>query len=327
MPEVIKRLTVPRITVGMTCFNAQPTIARALNSARAQTWPDLEIVVVDDCSTDTSWTTIEQLAAQDRRIKAIQHDVNGGPAASRNTILANATGAFVAFFDDDDESYPTRIETQFAAIDAYEKATGTKLVACFASGTRRYSNGYEVAMPAIGSAPEVPKGEEVAEYLLYGSRKDRLFYGAGTPSCALMAHAATYRAVGGFDSNLRRAEDVDFAVRLAIAGGHFIGCRDNLFLQHATIAADKSPERNLEAELYLFDKHADFLKSRKRYGFARAWFKIRYYHFSRQRLKLALALAGFLLRFGIRGWRQIMSAAPRRLAHERRMSGSAERAA
>ncbi len=102
--------------------------------------------------------------------------------------------------------------------------------------------------------------------------------------------------MGGFDSSLRRVADVDFAIRLALAGGHFIGCPESLYLQHATVAADKTPQGNLKVGLRLIDKYSDYLMRKGRYGYARDWSKIRFYHFSGRRMKLLAALTMFLMR-------------------------------
>lgn len=309
----------PRITIGVTCFNAEQTIGRALQSALSQSWPDLEVVVVDDASSDNSWKIIGQFATSDPRIKPIRRVANDGPAAARNTILDSATGSLVAYFDDDDESLPERVRVQYEALRAYEVAGNVGLIACYATGLRRYPNGYELHMPAIGSQPEVPKGEAVSDYLLFNDRKEGLFYGAGTPTCALMARLTTFRAVGGFDNDLRRVEDADFAIRLALAGGHFVGCPQLLFVQHATVASDKTPHKNLEAELHLIDKYADYLVRRNRYGYARDWFRIRFYYFTGQRLKFMAALAIFLIRYPFSGFRHLMRSAPSRLRHQKKM--------
>lgn len=309
----------PRITVGLTCFNASQTIERALRSALAQAWPNLEVVVVDDASKDGSWEIIDRIAKEDVRVRAVRHAVNGGAAAARNTILDVALGEFVAFFDDDDESMPERIRVQHETLSAYEAENGVGPHACYASGVRRYPNGYELRVAAIGSRKEVPIGEVVADYLLFNERKAGVFYGAGTPTCALMARLLTFRAVGGFDTSLRRVEDVDFAIRLALAGGYFIGCPESLYLQHATETADKTPQRNLEAELRLVDKHAAYLTRKGRYRYARDWFKIRFYHFSRQRLMFLASLAWFLIRYPVAGLKHLLRSAPGRLAHERSM--------
>jgi glycosyltransferase involved in cell wall biosynthesis len=309
----------PLITIGITCYNAADTIRRALGSALAQDWPNLEVVVVDDCSLDGSAGIVAKAIADTPNARLIRRATNGGPAAARNSILAEARGEFVAFFDDDDESMPERLRTQHEILRDYEAASGTRLIACYASGWRRYANGYQLRIAAIGSQPTVPKGEVVADYLLFNARSDGVFYGGGTPTCALMARLSTFRALGGFDSSLRRIEDVDFAIRLSVAGGHFIGCPKELYLQHATVAADKTPDKDLQAELQLVEKYAGYLRRKHRYGYARAWFKIRFYHFSGQHLKFLAALAVFLSRHPIAGGRHLLRSAPSRWAHERSM--------
>lgn len=315
-----QRPEVPgRVTIGITCFNAADTIHRALESAAAQDWPDVEVVVVDDCSSDGSAAVVERFVHDLPHARLVRHAVNAGPGAARNTVLAEATGEFVAFFDDDDVSLPNRVRAQVRRIVEYEQAHGVRPLACFASGRRRYPNGYELPLPAIGSRPRVPSGPRVADYLLFNQREPGVCYGAGTPTCALMARRSTFAALDGFDPAFRRVEDADFAVRLALADGHFIGCDEELFMQYATVAPDKSPGMNVAAELQLVDKHADYLQSRGRYRYARQWFKLRHLHFSGQRWRFLGALVLFLAQFPVAGTRHILLSAPSRRAHEKQM--------
>jgi glycosyltransferase involved in cell wall biosynthesis len=309
----------PKITIGITCFNSEATIRCALQSALLQDWSNTELIIVDDFSRDETVAVIKQVIAGFPNATLIKHETNGGPAAARNTILAAARGEFIAFFDDDDESLPQRLRTQYERLCAYEAVTGVHLIACYASGVRRYPNQYEIKIQAIGSTPEVPSGEVVADYLLFNGRRDGVFYGGGTPSCALMARRSTFEAVGAFDASLRRVEDVDFAIRLAIAGGHFIGCPEVLYLQHATEGSDKTPLMNLQAELRLVEKYADYLRSKGRYVYARDWFNIRYYHFSCRHFRFLTTLIWFLVRYPIAGMRHLLRSAPARWLHERGM--------
>jgi glycosyltransferase involved in cell wall biosynthesis len=310
----------PLVTVGITCYNAQDTIARAVASALAQAWPRLEVLVVDDRSSDRSCEVVERLAAADARLRVIRHAENRGPGAARQTLLENARGEYLAFFDDDDESDPARVATQVRLLSDTEARLGTRLVACYASGERVYPNGYRMRIDAIGSCGRAPAGREVVDYLLFNRRVPGVFYGGGTPACALMASVEALRAAGGFDPELRRSEDADFAVRLAFAGGHFVGCKERLYLQHATEAPDKSAARNFDAEMRLLDKHRAYLEEQDRYTFARNWFTVRFHHFNRDRGRMALAL--------LRGWlghpvlvtRQLLTTVPARFLHERRAS-------
>jgi GT2 family glycosyltransferase len=154
--------------------------------------------------------------------------------------------------------------------------------------------------------------------LTYRRRPD-WFYGSGTPACSLLARRSTFTAVGGFDAELRRVEDADFAIRLGSTGGHFIGTREILFVQHATNAPDKSPERNLEAQLRLACKHRVHLESVGRFEYAKRWPKLRYWHFKRRYGRFFLELLGVLLRYPFAATSHLLNTGPRRLWHERRM--------
>tara|TARA_R110002072_G_scaffold221809_1_gene378861 strand:- start:483 stop:1454 length:972 start_codon:yes stop_codon:yes gene_type:complete len=318
-------LSAPLITIGITCFNARDTIKRAIESAINQDWPNIEILIVDDCSTDGSIELIEIIKKKHPIISFIKHAVNKGPAGARQTIIDNANGKFIAFFDDDDKSMPERCSIQFQHLKSYEEKTGVKLLACYASGQRIYSNGYTLQINAIGSQNIPPKGYEIADYLLFYGKKKNVFYGAGVPTCALMARKETFIEIGGFDKNFRRVEDVDFAIRLGLAGGHFIGCTEHLYIQYSTQAQDKSPEKNLENEIQLAEKYKDYLRSVGRYEYAKRWPFIRYHHFAGNHLKMLNALIRLFLHCPIKTLSHFMKTAPRRLLHEIKMKKAAQK--
>lgn len=307
------------ITIGIPCFNAQDTILRALKSTLNQDWNNKEILVVDDASTDQSVETIQNFIKQHPNVRLIMHKSNAGPAAARQTVLNEAKGSFIAFFDDDDESLPKRLAAQYKHIYSYEEQTGERLIACYASGTRLYPNGYEMNMTAIGAKPEIPYGSAVADRLLFFGGGSKFFYGEGTPTCSLMARKSTFEAVGGFDLDFRRVEDVDFAIRLALAGGHFIGCPEQLFIQHATKAADKAPEKNRDAELQLAKKHKDYLKSVGRYTYAKKWPLLRYHHFKGQYFQMFILLLELIIRHPFKTLSHFFTTVPKRFLHERKM--------
>ncbi|TVR84878.1 MAG: glycosyltransferase family 2 protein [Rhodospirillales bacterium] len=313
-------MTQPLVTIGIPCYNAGDTIRRALESAFRQDWPNVEIVIVDDLSSDNSADIVERAISGRPEARLIRHDTNTGPAGARNTILAAAAGEFVAFFDDDDEALPTRIAAQVRCLEAHEKRTGSTLVACYASGARRYGNGYVLDLPAIGSkGPEGPNGPAVAEYLLLYRRRADWFYGSGTPACALLARRSTFEVLGGFDPDFRRVEDVDFAVRLALRGGHFVGTAEPLFIQYSTGGGDKTAEINLIAEQALARKHDDYLGGIGQSYYALHWPLLRYWHFKRRYGRLALELLGLVARHPMSVTGHFFSTGPRRWLHERRM--------
>jgi glycosyltransferase involved in cell wall biosynthesis len=308
------------VTIGITCFNAEETIERALESAVNQDWTNCEIVLVDDCSTDESVQIANVFAYNHRHIRIIEREKNGGPAASRNTILQHAKGVFVAFFDDDDISFPCRVRSQIKRLMTFEEETNIRLVACYASGKRRYPNGYVKPMPALGSCGRVMNSiGVVSDYLLLYKKKRGFFYGAGVPACGLLARRSTFEEVGGFDESLRRVEDADFAIRLEMQGGAFTGTSQIAFEQYATNAPDKSPERNLDAEQKLVKKNKKYLQSHGDYYYALNWPKLRFFHFKKQYLSFLKSFFGIFIRYPLRSTFHLMRTGVARLIHERAM--------
>src|SRR5437879_5335794 len=93
---------MPSVSVIMPCFNHGRFVKESVNGVLGQTHGDLELVIIDDCSSDKSWQIISGIARDDPRIKAIRHARNEGVAKSRNDGLRVAKGEFIAFCDADD---------------------------------------------------------------------------------------------------------------------------------------------------------------------------------------------------------------------------------
>lgn len=311
---------LPKITIGITCYNACSTIERALDSALSQDWPSIEVLVVDDGSTDGSREILARISVAERRIRVIEHPVNFGCAAARNTLVEAAKGEFLAFFDDDDVSEPDRLRLQYDHIVAYELEVGTKLVACYTSGKRVYSNGYVMPIRAVGADGLPPIGHMMADYLLFNKRYPGVFYGAGTPTCSLMARTIVFRDLGGFDIRMRRQEDVDFAIRFAFNGGHFIGISDSVLIQNATGGNEKTAHIEFESSLQLLEKNSDYLRNNNYYVYMRLWSELRYRHFSGQDARATLVLLRLFLSYPVRTIRHFVRSAIRRFCHERRMN-------
>lgn len=252
------------ITVGITSYNAESTIERALKSALAQTWPNVELVVVDDCSTDSSWQKLKEAASTKSHIRLFRHQKNKGYPAALNTILRHAKGTFVAFFDDDDDSAPNRLAAQFDRITKYEARNAASLVLCY-SNRRIIRTGSNTHISlAIGRSQTEPNGLPVADYIL-GIARDPDFVWGMFGSCTLMARKSTLQAIGPFDERFRRCAEWDLAIRGATMGTHFIAVNSPLVTQYKTPTMDKAGSIPLKYALLLRDKHRDYLKSQGRY--------------------------------------------------------------
>ncbi|OGS71119.1 MAG: hypothetical protein A3F91_08330 [Flavobacteria bacterium RIFCSPLOWO2_12_FULL_35_11] len=98
------------VSVVIPTYNRVKTIARAINSVLNQTYKKLEILVVDDGSTDNTEKIVRNF--KDDRIKYIRHPYNKGGGAARNTGIRASMGEYIAFLDSDDEWLPEKIEKQ-----------------------------------------------------------------------------------------------------------------------------------------------------------------------------------------------------------------------
>ena len=105
----------PAVSVIVPIFNAEARLERCVQSIMGQTFSDIEILCVDDCSLDRSAEIVTSLQARDPRIKLIRHSVNLGAGGARNTGIANALAPYLAFVDSDDFALPTMIERLYAA--------------------------------------------------------------------------------------------------------------------------------------------------------------------------------------------------------------------
>jgi glycosyltransferase involved in cell wall biosynthesis len=257
----------PVITIAITCYNAEDTIQRALESALAQTWTAREILIVDDGSTDRSGTVLDELERTHDEIRLIRHGSNRGVSGARNTLLTHASGTFIAFFDDDDESASDRLEQQYRRLSDYESAHGAATVLCYSNravvpaGTLRPTS----TRVGIGRLPPVPSGPMVADYVLGLFKDDGRHSWGMLGSGTLMARAEALRGFGGFDTEFRRCTDRDLAIRAALRGAHFISVDAPLVTQYLTPTADKAGNAELRYRLLLVKKYKGYLKEKRSY--------------------------------------------------------------
>src|SRR5687768_4619560 len=99
---------MPEVSVVVPAFNAAETIQAAIQSVSAQTFQDLELIVVDDGSTDGTADVVKRLAPN----AVVITQRNAGPGAARNAGIARASGRFVGFLDADDLWFPNKLEHQ-----------------------------------------------------------------------------------------------------------------------------------------------------------------------------------------------------------------------
>ncbi|SEH11752.1 Glycosyl transferase family 2 [Natronorubrum sediminis] len=201
-----------RVSVIIPTYNRAGSLSRAIDSALAQTVDDLEVVVVDDGSTDETATVLS--AYDDRRVRPIVHATNQGANVARNTGLAHARGEYVAFLDSDDVWDPTKLERQLAVLEGRSEAW----VGAYCDSTLELSGTSGLlrttAATVLASGDEQPTmegGDELIGEIL----ADNVQPGAGS---TLLVRTNVARAVGGFDEELDRFQDPEFCLRVLEAG-------------------------------------------------------------------------------------------------------------
>ncbi|MEQ9638590.1 MAG: glycosyltransferase [Alphaproteobacteria bacterium] len=186
----------PRVSVVMPAYNAEATIAEAIDSVLAQDLADLELIVVDDGAIDATAEIVAGYAARDRRVRLIRQD-NAGVSATRNRAIAEARAAYVAFLDADDAWEPDKLAHQAALLD------------------RRPEVGFcYTAQTIIDGA-----GRAISTYAVKPDYRGRclpaLARSNGIGLSTVMARTELLRAVGGFDETLDLCEDWELWIRLA----------------------------------------------------------------------------------------------------------------
>ncbi|WP_101773099.1 glycosyltransferase family 2 protein [Peptostreptococcus faecalis] len=127
-------------------YNAEEFISQTIESVQAQTYENWEMILIDDCSTDSSAELINKKVEEDSRVKYIKLDKNSGAAVTRNTGLSVANGRYIAFLDSDDIWKPDKLKLQLELLN--DKKVGF----CFTSYRYVLQNGEP--MNKVARAPE-----------------------------------------------------------------------------------------------------------------------------------------------------------------------------
>jgi len=190
------------VGVVVPMYNARATIAETLESVCAQTHAALDIVVVDDGSTDGCAAIVSEMAEKDNRIRLVRQD-NAGVAAARNRGARETTAAYLAFVDADDLWAPEKVALQLELVAGREPA----LVYCWFSHINEHSH-----VHPFKYNPQITG--DVRKDL---AREN--FVGNGS---SMLMPREVFESVGGFDSSLRErgaegCEDYMFAIGAALA--------------------------------------------------------------------------------------------------------------
>lgn len=127
-------MTRPLVSIVIPTYNRASKVRRAIDSALAQTWSPVEVVVVDDGSTDDTQDALATYAS-DARVVCVRHDRNRGATAAKNTGLDRVTGVFATILDSDDTLVPGAVERLLREFDRLGEAYGMVFANCADAAT------------------------------------------------------------------------------------------------------------------------------------------------------------------------------------------------
>ena len=236
------------VAILVPCYNAEAYLAQALDSALAQTHKAVQIIVVDDGSTDRSGAIAREYAARhpDADFVVIEQ-ANAGEAAARNRGIAAATAGWIANLDADDWWEPRKLALQIAAA----RDAGPDCVLVHTAGRKVYPDGRVEQKPFAGAARKVGWcTETLIEPVAIGH-----------PSCMYRRDAID--KIGGYDPAYKRACDMDMYMRLSAVGAfsfvpHYLVNYRAHANQLSAVPVEQIRERDRAIRRF-FDSHPDKL--------------------------------------------------------------------
>lgn len=186
------------VTVVIPTHNRSSTIRSAIQSVLWQTYSDLEVIVVDDGSTDDTCTIVKSI--QDARLRFLRLEHNKGANYARNVGWSQARGRWIAFQDSDDVWHPEKLSAQMRAIKQCPSSLG-----CFTAFLRTSSD-------RVTRLPRF-KTIELKEPL-----RQRILSGNFVSTQTLLVSKSILEQLGGFDESLPRLQDWDLAIRIFQTG-------------------------------------------------------------------------------------------------------------
>jgi len=181
------------ISVIIPTFNGSQNIRRAIMSALNQTYPNIEIIVVDDGSTDNTVEVVKDI--KDERIKLLRHSTNKNGSAARNTGIRASNGEYIAFLDDDDEWFPEKLFKQMEYLKQKDPKE-YKAVVC----------GHTIEKgDKVRRVFATKEGNLTKEILMM-----QVSMGLGS---TLLMHKDAIEEIGFFDERYLRHQDLEFTLR------------------------------------------------------------------------------------------------------------------
>jgi len=207
----------PRVSVLIPAYNVASFIEEAVRSAHGQIFRDVEVIVVDDGSTDGTSEILRKLRDDIGSTPPpliVMHQPNSGQNVTRNVGLERARGEYVAFLDGDDRWHPEKLARHVAMLDARPDLDLT-------FSWHRFID---------EKGDELGIGRRGPERIL--SLADMVEHGHIASTSLLVGRLAAARAAGGFDPTLDSSADLDFCLRVAMLRPNNIGCLPEVLVDY-----------------------------------------------------------------------------------------------
>ena len=200
----------PKVSIVIPAYNASNYLAEAIDSALAQTYKNIEIIVVNDGSKDDG-ATAEVVRKYGDKIRYFEKE-NGGSSSALNVGIDNMTGEWFSWLSHDDLYYPAKVEKQIAYLNELDLSECIKYKHIFFSASDLIDGNGKIIRKS-SKEKAVKKSIDIDnlsgnEYLIAEPTKYN-FHG-----CSCLIHKDAFKDVGKFDENLRLLNDIDMWVRL-----------------------------------------------------------------------------------------------------------------
>lgn len=228
----------PLVTVYIPTYNRVELLKRAVESVRQQTYKNLEIIIVDDCSEDSTHEYLAEISKKDSRIKYFIKEKNSGACISRNIAIENAKGKFITGLDDDDYFMNNRIEEFVKNWDDKFKCIFSNLLLKKTENTFR--SNYRSAMK------DIVRGEDLLKANFIGNQ--------------IFTKTNYLKKIQGFDSKMQVWQDLECWYRVLGKDGLGKRVKKELYVvdmshPHERISHNKG-EKVLNTYLYFIEKHS-----------------------------------------------------------------------
>lgn len=244
------------ISVIIPTYNRERTILDSINSVLNQTYPNLECIVVDDCSTDHTQNLVKTIT--DKRLKYIKCDFNAGPSKARNTGIMMSAGNYITFNDSDSYWKKEKLEKQINYLWEHP----------------------ECGMVYCRFMYRTPKADKILPTTRYGKAELEgylykiLLKGNLIDTSAMLVKKEVFDKVGVFSEDIKSTEDYELALRIAYE--YKIGFVDEVLFEnvYSPNGVNSDKKNKMDAFIYLLRQNWNKTEGMDKYGLLNPFLKL-----------------------------------------------------